>query len=178
MPLTVLVKTLAFKGSSLAGAGELAHRVLVVVEDDDVHEGETLRGPGEPKARAILHRVTMRSRAGLPRHRITLWRHRYAHDLHAHSAPSSTAFHRHAELVRPMPKPTRCIASSTRRFLALKLAPDMLPFSSRSRSRPTSRRMHGQAWPARRCPVGPTIRASTICDARVRRAMDFDYGRS
>ncbi len=37
MPLTVLVKTLAFRGSSTRAHLQLAHRVLVVVEDDDVH---------------------------------------------------------------------------------------------------------------------------------------------
>ena len=37
MPLTVLVKTLALSGSSSAAHLQLAHGVLVVVEDDDVH---------------------------------------------------------------------------------------------------------------------------------------------
>ena len=45
MPLTVLVKTLALRLLELRGALQLAHRVLVVVEDDDVHGAAGSCGP-------------------------------------------------------------------------------------------------------------------------------------
>ena len=68
MPLTVLVKTLALRCSRLDRALELAHGILVVVEDDDVHGratrimrrvGRGLNGPlctgsGQP-LRSLFH---------------------------------------------------------------------------------------------------------------------------